>query len=85
VVYQTCYLVATAMRLAPCGLGSGDAHLAARAFGLDWQQGSSVGEFMLSSLPGPVTCAEPASGRPAWQAVNDPEWTVRAAERLART
>jgi SagB-type dehydrogenase family enzyme len=86
VLYQTCYLVATAMRLAPCGLGSGDAHLAARAFGLDWQQESSVGEFMLSSLPGGAAgaaSAVPAGDRPAWQGLNDPEWTVRAAARLA--
>jgi SagB-type dehydrogenase family enzyme len=83
VVYQTCYLVATAMRLAPCGLGSGDAHLAARAFGLDWQQESSVGEFMLSSLPVVAAGgAGPAADRPAWQGVNDPEWVVRAAGRL---
>jgi SagB-type dehydrogenase family enzyme len=97
VLYQTCYLVATAMRLAPCGLGSGDAHLAARAFGVDWQEESSVGEFMLSSLPAPGAGTDPpgagtdpsgagtdpSGGRPAWQGVNDPEWTVQAATRLA--
>jgi SagB-type dehydrogenase family enzyme len=49
VLYQTLYLVATAMGLAPCALGSGDADVAARAFGLDWAHESSVGEFLLGS------------------------------------
>jgi SagB-type dehydrogenase family enzyme len=51
VLYQTLYLVATAMGLAPCGLGSGDADVAARAFGLDWATESSVGEFLVGSRP----------------------------------
>jgi SagB-type dehydrogenase family enzyme len=49
VLYQTLYLVATAMGLAPCGLGSGDSDAAARAFGLDWASESSVGEFLIGS------------------------------------
>jgi SagB-type dehydrogenase family enzyme len=49
VLYQTLYLVATAMGLAPCGLGSGDSDVAARAFGLDWASESSVGEFLIGS------------------------------------
>jgi SagB-type dehydrogenase family enzyme len=51
VLYQTLYLVATAMGLAPCALGSGDADAAARAFGLEWASESSVGEFLLGSRP----------------------------------
>ncbi|MFI6152915.1 SagB family peptide dehydrogenase [Kitasatospora sp. NPDC051170] len=51
VVYQTLYLVATAMGLAPCGLGSGDTDAAARALGLDWTAESSVGEFLIGSRP----------------------------------
>lgn len=47
VLYQTFYLVATAMGLAPCGLGSGDADLSARLLGLDWAEESSVGEFLI--------------------------------------
>ncbi|SDL13300.1 SagB-type dehydrogenase domain-containing protein [Nonomuraea maritima] len=47
VLYQTFYLVATAMGLAPCGLGSGDADLSARLLGLDWVAESSVGEFLI--------------------------------------
>jgi SagB-type dehydrogenase family enzyme len=57
VLYQTLYLVATAMGLAPCAVGSGDTAAAARALGLDWTQESSVGEFLIGSrppdLPGP--------------------------------
>lgn len=51
VLYQTLYLVATAMGLGPCGLGSGDTDAAARALGLDWTTESSVGEFLIGSRP----------------------------------
>ncbi|MFC5832028.1 SagB/ThcOx family dehydrogenase [Nonomuraea insulae] len=47
VLYQTFYLVATAMGLAPCGLGNGDSDLSARLLGLDWAEESSVGEFLI--------------------------------------
>jgi thiazoline dehydrogenase / protease len=40
------------MGLAPCALGSGDSSTFARATGLDPIVESSVGEFMLGSLPG---------------------------------
>ncbi|MEU6020117.1 SagB family peptide dehydrogenase [Micromonospora sp. NPDC047134] len=79
VAYQTAYLVATAMGLAPCGLGSGDAHLSARVFGLDWQVESSVGEFMLGSLPRWADGTDPHQGRTNWRGVNDPDWAHRAA------
>jgi SagB-type dehydrogenase family enzyme len=49
VLYQSMYLVATAMGLAPCGLGSGDTVTFAEATGLDPLVESSVGEFMLGS------------------------------------
>ena len=49
VVYQTMYLAATAMGLAPCGLGCGDSDLFARAAGLNYFVESSVGEFLLGS------------------------------------
>jgi len=49
VLYQTMYLVATAMDLAPCGLGAGNADLFATAAGTDYYAESSVGEFMLGS------------------------------------
>ena len=49
VLFQTMYLVATAMGLAPCALGSGDGYSLAAAAGLNYLQESSVGEFMLGS------------------------------------
>ena len=51
VLYQTLYLAATAMGLAPCGLGGGDSDLFARAAGTDYEAETSVGEFILGSLP----------------------------------
>jgi SagB-type dehydrogenase family enzyme len=51
VLYQTMYLVATAMGLAACALGAGDADLFAAAAGTDYYAESSVGEFLLGSLP----------------------------------
>jgi oxazoline/thiazoline dehydrogenase len=49
VVYQTMYLVATAMGLAPCGLGGGHSDLFADAAGLDYYEETSVGEFILGT------------------------------------
>jgi SagB-type dehydrogenase family enzyme len=48
---QTMYLVATAMNLAPCALGTGDVELFAQATGLNQLVEASVGEFMLSNRP----------------------------------
>ena len=47
VVYQTMYLTATAMNLAPCALGGGDSDLFARAAGTNYYSETSVGEFLL--------------------------------------
>lgn len=81
VLYQTMYLVATAMGLAPCGLGSGDADLAARVLGLDYLKESSVGDFILGSRPP----AGPAVELPStWRAVNDPQWGAVAQATLRR-
>ncbi len=49
VLFQTMYLVATAMDLSPCALDSGHADLLCEAAGLDYWQESAVGEFMLAS------------------------------------
>lgn len=49
VMYQTMYLTATAMNLAPCALGGGDADMFARAAGTDYYEETSVGEFLLGS------------------------------------
>ncbi|MGC9497480.1 SagB family peptide dehydrogenase [Streptomyces sp. WG7] len=47
VVQQTMYLAATAMGLAPCALGVGDADAFAAATGLDALEETGVGEFAL--------------------------------------
>jgi SagB-type dehydrogenase family enzyme len=52
VVYQTLYLIATAMGLAPCALGLGDTDRFCRMTGLPYLSEGSIGEFMLgSALP----------------------------------
>jgi SagB-type dehydrogenase family enzyme len=62
---QTMYLVATAMGLAPCAIGSGDTAMFARATGLDPLVESSVGEFALS------TRQEPGQRRPDGEGAAD--------------
>lgn len=47
VIYQQLYLVATALGLAPCGLGSGNSETFAQATGLDRFAHIPVGEFIL--------------------------------------
>ena len=49
VLYQTMYLAATAMGLAACAVGGGDADLFARAACTDYYAETSVGEFLLGS------------------------------------
>lgn len=49
VMFEVMYAVATAMGLAPCALGTGDADAFALATGADPLEESSVGEFMLGS------------------------------------
>jgi SagB-type dehydrogenase family enzyme len=51
VLHQTMYLVATAMGLAPCAIGTGDATAFTQATGRDPMEECSVGEFALGSLP----------------------------------
>ncbi len=48
-LFQNLYLAATAMGLAPCAIGGGDADLFARATGLDYYAEGSVGEFAVGS------------------------------------
>jgi SagB-type dehydrogenase family enzyme len=48
VLFQQMYLVATALGLAPCAIGTGDTQVFAQASGLDFSEESSVGEFALS-------------------------------------
>jgi SagB-type dehydrogenase family enzyme len=49
VLYQTLYLVATAMNLGACALGLGDAERFRRLTGLNYFEEGSVGEFMLGA------------------------------------
>lgn len=48
-LYQTMYIVATAMRLAPCAIGAGDSDLFSEILGNDYLEESAVGEFMLNA------------------------------------
>ncbi|MBE7385878.1 MAG: SagB family peptide dehydrogenase [Leptolyngbya sp. SIO1E4] len=50
VLYQTFYLVATAMQLAPCAIGSGNSEQFCKVAALNEVEESSVGEFSLGSL-----------------------------------
>jgi len=50
-LYQTMYLVATAMKLAPCALGAGDSDRFSQLLGEDYYGETAVGEFMLGNLP----------------------------------
>jgi SagB-type dehydrogenase family enzyme len=51
VLYQTVYLVGTAMGLAVCGLGGGDTTAFAAATGRDPGLEGTVGELVLGSRP----------------------------------
>lgn len=64
VLYQTMYLVATAMGLAACALGNGNSFLFAESTGTDYFVESPVGEFILGSLP--------QARQPPTHAVRDP-------------
>ena len=48
-LYQQMYLVATALGLAPCGLGRGNSDTFAEATKIDYFEETSVGEFLLSA------------------------------------
>ncbi|MEM7404031.1 MAG: SagB family peptide dehydrogenase [Pseudomonadota bacterium] len=50
-LYQTFYLVATAMNLSPCALGGGHADLFNQITGLNYYEETTVGEFILTSRP----------------------------------
>lgn len=63
VLYQQLYLVATALGLAPCALGTGNADRFATAAGTHYYEETSVGEFALSSRP----TADPQPSTPGSQ------------------
>ena len=64
IVQQSMYLVATSMGLGGCALGAGDSDLFARAVGTDYYAETSVGEFLLGSVPrgrsAPLEVSSPA-------------------------
>ncbi|MDH6131279.1 SagB-type dehydrogenase family enzyme [Kitasatospora sp. MAA4] len=75
VLYQTMYLVATAMGLAPCALkDAGEPELTVRLLGLDETQEVPVGDFALGSAPGGSPADDERLAGPNWQPVNDPQW-----------
>ena len=59
VLYQTMYLVATAMGLAPCAVGTGNADLFAEATETNYFSEALVGTFLLGSAPEPDTSRVP--------------------------
>ncbi len=50
VLYQTMYLVATAMGLGPCALGNGNSNVFAKVIGSSYYEETSVGEFLLGTI-----------------------------------
>lgn len=58
ILFQVMYLVATAMELSACAVGTGDSEEFAAATGLDPLTEGTVGEFMLGSRPAPERNAQ---------------------------
>jgi SagB-type dehydrogenase family enzyme len=77
VLFQSLYLVCTAMRLAPCALGSVRVDATARALRTDWLLEPTVGQFILGRVPD-----APVEYDWRWQPVNDAQWPDRARARL---
>ncbi|MEL6923337.1 MAG: nitroreductase family protein [Bacteroidota bacterium] len=48
VLFHNFYLVASALGLAPCAVGMGDADRFCKLAGVDYYEESTVGEFILS-------------------------------------
>jgi SagB-type dehydrogenase family enzyme len=64
VVFQTVYLTATDMNLAPCALGGGDSDLFARVASTDYYTETSVGEFLLGSSRDEIASSSAKSTHP---------------------
>lgn len=77
VLFQSLYLICTAMRLAPCALGSVRVDATAHAFGTDWLLEPAVGQFILGRPP-----RTPAEYDWRWEPVNDAQWSDQARARL---
>ncbi|MHC2185554.1 SagB-type dehydrogenase family enzyme [Rathayibacter agropyri] len=83
VLYQTMYLVASAMKIGACGLGSGDSEASVRAFGLDYLEESSVGEFLLGSAPSASRSLPSPRDEEDDQGFPGADWGIRAARARA--
>lgn len=59
VLFESMYLTATALGLAPCAIGTGDPDAFALATGLEYAFETSVGEFALGSRPAHVPVGAP--------------------------
>ncbi|WP_432758523.1 SagB family peptide dehydrogenase [Streptomyces virginiae] len=70
VLYQTFYLVATAMRLAACALAGGNTSTSVRALCLNWPHEVPVGDFILGT---PEPRRNPDHG-PEWRTVRGSHW-----------
>lgn len=77
ILLQNLYLASTAMRLAPCAIGSVNIAATARAFGVDWRTEPSVAQFILGRAP-----KTPPHHEWEWTAVNDPQWANQARSSL---
>ncbi len=77
VLFQSLYLVCTAMGLAPCALGAVNVDATARALGADWRLEPSVGQFILGRAPDAS-----AEYHWEWQPANDAQWPDQARELL---
>lgn len=76
-LYQTMYLVATSMGLAPCALGSGDEVAGRLALGDAATRELGVGEFMLGHTSGPTAREDVIAsrrGQPSWRDDVRPDW-----------
>ncbi len=76
VLYQTMYLVATAMGLSACALGSGDTLAAEHAFGLRERGELCVGDFMIGSAGESPSVSRRTALRahPTWRSMVSPDW-----------
>ncbi len=74
VLYQTMYLVATAMGLAGCALGSGDDVAAEEALTLAARSEIGVGEFMLGIPPARAATVSNRQIDPTWLPLVQPDW-----------
>ncbi|HZP50540.1 SagB family peptide dehydrogenase [Actinocrinis sp.] len=77
VAQQTLYLVAAAMGLAACAIGTGEIEDSARILGLDWLTESCVGGFTVGR-----TARRAAADRGARHPVNDADWAELCRARL---